>query len=134
MSDEKHSDDQVGEDKVDRNAAFKEAVRELVEEAAQKHIRTVPRKYADSPEILGSYVRDEVTGFEGIAVGHTRQITGCNRVTIQPTMKQDSSRGIPDSYAVDESHVIIIEQSQAASPPIEASEQRGGPPSQGIPL
>lgn len=33
---------------------------------------------------LGSEYRDEVSGFEGIAIGECRYITGSNRAQIQP--------------------------------------------------
>ena len=36
---------------------------------------------------LGSKVRDRVTGFEGIAIGRTIWLTGCDNIGVQPAVK-----------------------------------------------
>ena len=33
---------------------------------------------------LGSTVRDRITGFEGVAMGRTSWLTGCDRIAVQP--------------------------------------------------
>lgn len=38
---------------------------------------------------FGKKVRDTITGFEGIATGHCRYISGCNQTLITPALKPD---------------------------------------------
>lgn len=34
---------------------------------------------------LGDRVKDTITGFEGIATGHIKYITGCDQFSVKPT-------------------------------------------------
>lgn len=48
---------------------------------------------------LGSYYRDQITGFEGVAISKTQYLFGCERVMIQPT---ELKEGKPiDAYVFD---------------------------------
>lgn len=38
-------------------------------------------------EYLGRTVRDEISGFEGIVVGHVVYLTGCHQLLVQPKCK-----------------------------------------------
>jgi len=38
---------------------------------------------------LGAKVKDEVTGIEGIVIGRTEHITGCNTYSVQPRNKKE---------------------------------------------
>ncbi|KQV66601.1 hypothetical protein [Caulobacter sp. Root343] len=39
--------------------------------------------------ILGSTVKDRITGFSGVATSYTTYLTGCNRVGVTPTVDAD---------------------------------------------
>jgi hypothetical protein len=41
--------------------------------------------------ILGSTMRDTITGFAGAVTGRAEYITGCNQVLLQPKVKDDGS-------------------------------------------
>ncbi len=49
--------------------------------------------------ILGSKVRDTVTGLTGIAVTRTEHLHKCDRCLVQPPCKDDGS--IPPAYMID---------------------------------
>ena len=36
---------------------------------------------------MGNMVKDQITGFSGIVVGHSEFITGCDKYLVQPKMK-----------------------------------------------
>lgn len=55
---------------------------------------------------LGSKVRDNVSGFEGIVIGVTHWLTGCDRYVVQAPSK-DGKRPDPDSF--DERHLKVLE-------------------------
>jgi len=38
-------------------------------------------------DYLGKKVRDTITGFEGVVVGHVEYLTGCAQVGVQPPAK-----------------------------------------------
>lgn len=49
---------------------------------------------------LGATYKDKVTGFQGVALGHVRYLTGCNQVLLQPGIDKDGK--IRDSLWFDE--------------------------------
>ena len=56
---------------------------------------------------LGNKVRDNITGFTGIAVGRTEWLFGCSRIGIQATELKD---GKPvETEWIDEQRVEVIE-------------------------
>lgn len=56
---------------------------------------------------LGDQVKDRVTGYEGIAVGRTTFLNGCDRIGIQPKVGADGK--IPDTVWFDEPQVAIVQ-------------------------
>jgi hypothetical protein len=40
---------------------------------------------------LGQHVKDRVSGFEGIAIGKTTYLNGCDRILVQPKVKPDGT-------------------------------------------
>lgn len=62
-------------------------------------------------KILGSKVKDEVTGFEGIAVNFTEWMYGCNRVGIDSLVLKEG-KPIPTQY-FDEQRIEILEEAKA---------------------
>ena len=41
---------------------------------------------------LGAEVRDKVTGFKGIVIGHAEFLTGCDQYTVQPKANKSGSK------------------------------------------
>lgn len=56
---------------------------------------------------LGDKLKDTISGIEGIAVGRTVWIHGCERITIQPVAKDNV---VPDPITFDEPQLEIIER------------------------
>jgi hypothetical protein len=69
--------------------------------------------------ILGSYVRDVITGFEGVAIARTRWLYGCSRIGVQQGV--DSKGVVPDPIWVDEQRVSYVPGKMPAMLPIEPS-------------
>lgn len=78
---------------------------------------------------LGDLVKDEVTGFKGIAIGITRWLNGCERVTIQPPVEKDGK--YPDAMTVDAPQISITKKAKFKTPfkIEETKENRPGGPS-----
>jgi len=75
---------------------------------------------------LGDKVRDNITGFEGVAIARTQWLHGCDRITIQPD-RLDKDGKTMDACSFDEQQVELVEQR-----PIKVSKQStaratGGP-------
>ncbi len=54
---------------------------------------------------LGSKVRDRVSGFEGIAIGTSQWLSGCDRVVIQPPAKDGV---LPAAVSFDDTDVEVL--------------------------
>lgn len=55
---------------------------------------------------LGDIVEDKITGFKGVAIGITKWLHGCRRITIQPEGMKD---GKPlESSVFDEPQCIVL--------------------------
>ncbi|MDG4903176.1 hypothetical protein P9279_21950 [Mesorhizobium sp. WSM4962] len=57
--------------------------------------------------VLGTTVRDIVTGFSGVVTGRVEYITGCNQALVQPKVKEDGS-AMTDSAWVDEQRLEAV--------------------------
>ena len=55
---------------------------------------------------LGQEVQDRITGYKGIAIASTKYLQGCNRILVQPKLKEDGT--IPDPYSFDEPDLEVI--------------------------
>ncbi|TAM96257.1 MAG: hypothetical protein EPN45_21200 [Rhizobiaceae bacterium] len=62
--------------------------------------------------ILGSRVRDKITGFTGIVTGRCEYISGCNQALVAPSAKEDGT--LPDSHWVDEQRLDRLDDSLVA--------------------
>ena len=60
-------------------------------------------------KLLGSRVRDKVTGFTGIVVVQSEHISGCDTVTIQPECKTDANNEVKDSRTVDITRIEVLD-------------------------
>lgn len=57
---------------------------------------------------LGDLVRDPVTGLEGTVMCIHSYLHGCNRVSVQPKLKEDGT--VPDAPTFDEPQLEIIKK------------------------
>ncbi len=78
---------------------------------------------------LGLTVKDKITGLTGVAVARTEYLTGCARISVQPTEVKDGKTA--DWVTLDEGQVdiinakkkIVLNEIKAATP----RQERGGP-------
>ena len=71
--------------------------------------------------VLGSRVKDKITGFTGIMVATTTHLNGCNRVGVQPIKLKD---GIPqDPVWLDEMDVEVVKKNEK----VKGFDKTGGP-------
>jgi len=57
---------------------------------------------------LGDLVRDNVSGFKGIAVSRHIYLNGCNRISVQPLVDK---KGIhPESITFDEPQLVVLKK------------------------
>ena len=61
---------------------------------------------------LRDIVRDEITGFEGMAVAVTHWINGCCRIMVQPQGLQDNGKP-KESHTFDVEQLVIVEATKA---------------------
>ena len=73
---------------------------------------------------LGSKVRDNITGFEGIATGRTEWLFGCNRVCVEPTELKDG-KPIEAQWFDEQRMEVVAEQAPVVSK--DSSATTGGP-------
>lgn len=113
--------------------ALTEATDVIDKNKKKENKKAVDRQYADSPEIIGCYVRDKIQGFEGVVIARTQFLTGCSRVSVAPRMTV-LDRKPPDAYNFDEDQIEILDYSKLADnkrtpqQPEQQEEKRGGPP------
>jgi len=63
---------------------------------------------------LGQKVRDEITGYTGIAVARTEWLYGCVRVTVQSS---ELHNGMPvEAYIVDEPQLEVVTEKEVLNP------------------
>ena len=70
---------------------------------------------------LGDKVRDEVSGFEGVAVARIEWLYGCERIVVQPAAKDGV---LPSDSHFDEPQLEIVEKKKRKS---NKSKDIGGP-------
>ena len=76
---------------------------------------------------LGDEVKDEVSGFQGIAISEHKYLEGCNRIGVQPPVNEKGE--LPNAHTFDGPTLTIIKKqvvkpSEANKPP---SKRKGGP-------
>jgi len=74
-------------------------------------------------EILGSKVKDTITGFTGIATGFITFMYGCNRVQITPQELHDGKSIDPEWF--DDQRVQVVEEQKPAVEPTSVSTSGG---------
>lgn len=70
---------------------------------------------------LGQRVKDRVTNFEGIATGRCQYITGCDRILVQPPVKDDGT--FVESRWVDDTRLTVVDETVVFAP--EADDKNG---------
>ena len=78
---------------------------------------------------LGTTVKDKITGLTGVAVARTEYLTGCARISVQPTEVKDGKTA--EWVAFDEGQLdvvkgkakIVLNEIKAAT----LRQERGGP-------
>lgn len=60
---------------------------------------------------LGTPVRDKITGFKGVLVGHVDYISGCSQGLVSPKVAKDGS--FKESNWFDDQRIITLEQEAA---------------------
>lgn len=71
--------------------------------------------------ILGSKVRDTVSGITGIAVARTQWLHSCERITIQPPVDKDGK--LMDAYTVDEPQIEVLIAAKPKATPTSGGDQ-----------
>ena len=64
--------------------------------------------------VLGSKVKDRITGFMGVAVARTVYLNMCDRYTVQPGVNDKGE--IPAAFAIDVDDLEIIVAAKPAKP------------------
>lgn len=65
---------------------------------------------------LGDLVRDKVTGFTGVAIGVTKWIHGCDRISVQPVIpKGATEHKLPEATAFDIMSLEVLEKRKVVS-------------------
>lgn len=65
---------------------------------------------------LGSFVKDKVTGLEGVAENRATYLYGCDRYFVQPQIDKDGK--LPDGLMIDEPQLSIDQSKSAAMEPM----------------
>jgi len=60
---------------------------------------------------LGDKVRDTITGFEGIAIGRTKWLFGCDRITVQPD-KTGKEGKILETHSFDAPQLVLVRRAK----------------------
>jgi hypothetical protein len=71
---------------------------------------------------LGDRVKDKIAGLEGIVIGITNYLYGCQRVAIQPETAKDGQPA--EAFYVDTPQVEIVKKGAVVGRMIQAEEER----------
>lgn len=75
---------------------------------------------------LGDEVQDTLSGVEGIAIGRTTWITGCDNIQIKPQGTDRDGRPC-ETFGADEPVVKVIKKQKITLQTAQAPRERGGP-------
>lgn len=76
---------------------------------------------------LGDKVKDNVTGYTGIAIARTTWLHGCDRITVQPD-SLDKDGKVQDGFTFDEKQLTVLESSVVKTESKTPSLKRTGGP------
>jgi len=85
---------------------------------------------------LGDRVKDKVSGATGVVTGITEWITGCDTLTIAPSVKEDGK--VPDGVYIDINRAEVIERNAViietdVESRVGRNDKVGGPQTHGAP-
>lgn len=66
--------------------------------------------------VLGSKVKDPITGLEGTAISRIVYLQGCARIGVQPRVDKEGK--VPDSYYVDEPQLEVVSLPKVKTNPL----------------
>ena len=55
---------------------------------------------------LGQYVRDEVTGFEGVATARVEYLNGCIQYCVRPRVNKDGE--MQEAHYIDDVQLVVV--------------------------
>jgi len=73
---------------------------------------------------LGDKVKDQVSGFEGIAVTRHSYLQGCDRITVQPPIDKEGKH--PDACNFDEPQLDVTNAQAVKPDPLPQEKRTGG--------
>ncbi len=73
---------------------------------------------------LGDLVKDQVSGFKGIATARHTFLQGCDRISVQPAVDKEGK--LPETQAFDEPQLDIEKVAKVPPAPVVAG-KTGGP-------
>ena len=71
---------------------------------------------------LGQKVKDLVSGFTGVAYGRSTFLNGCNRIGVQPQIREDGT--LPQDQWFDEPQLVVVDEKPVLPP---GNRKKGGP-------
>lgn len=80
---------------------------------------------------LGDLVRDRISGYEGIAVAVCSYLQGCDRMTVQPKVKEDGV--LPEAKSFDAPDLEVLKRSAVSYDKSFAERRMTGGPAKFMP-
>ena len=71
---------------------------------------------------LGDKVKDNVTGFQGIAIARHSYLNGCDHISVQPPVDKEGK--VPEYVTFDEPMLIVVKEKEVKKEP---DKTKGGP-------
>lgn len=69
---------------------------------------------------LGDEVKDVITGFQGIATARARFLTSCDRVEVQPRVKEyEGGQKLEAAEWFDVTRLVVVEAGVVSPPPLQ---------------
>ena len=83
---------------------------------------------------LGDWVKDEITGCEGVVMSHHIYLYGCERFSVQPPMDKDGN--VPDLLTFDKPQLKVITEQyiKVEAPATSLAQRPSGGPKRNMPL
>lgn len=75
---------------------------------------------------LGDKVKDVVTGFEGVVIGITQWLTGCDTCSVQPG-KISKDGKLSEATCFDRNRLVVVKKGVAKLPSAPTTRDNGGP-------
>lgn len=73
---------------------------------------------------LGDVVKDTISGFQGVAVGWTRWLYGCDRITVQPQTLHEGKPIVCESFDLPQ---LVLVKKRVVKLQVKDANTPGGP-------